>query len=203
MVSFERCQSVFTPAEWIDISLIIAEESDDWNFALDVRDHIMTRYYDLQLDVYSKRGDIRYYRQQDRKTSEAYKKGRQMEYRTMATLRNRGWHCMRRFGSKGVHFCSKCMRHVRINHKYCSHCKTDEYIRSASLDVTAYRNGIYLLISCKWSKNGTVFMDDPTYPNLLIYARHYNAKAIFAGVTQKGKIYLLDLETKKVYEEWK
>lgn len=163
---------------------------------------------------------VRYYRRQDRETSEAYKLGRNHEYRTMATLRKRGWHCNRRFGSKGVHFCSKCMRHVAVNKKFCRHCNTDEHVCSASLDVTAFKTvatatkihhpngdmplGVYLFITCKWSSKGTVPFDDPTWQNLIKYAEYYGGIPIFSGVTKEGKLYFTDLRTMKPFdiEKW-
>lgn len=168
------------------------------------------------LDVYQKRSDIKYYRMQDAKTSEAYKLGRQHEYRAMATLRKQGFHCNRRFGSKGIWYCSKCMRHVAINRKFCRHCNTNEYVVSASLDVTAFKEirnlpesisdyfteplGIYVFITCKWSAKGTVPYDDSTWRNLVKYADYYGGIPVFCGVTQEGKLYFIDLRTMKEFD---
>lgn len=150
-------------------------------------------------------GIKRYYTGIDRRTKgTAYEFGRDFEYRTMATLRSKGWHCMRRFGSQGVVFCAKCFKNVSRRTMKCPKHGT-KFVMKASLDVTAFRNGVYLLITCKASRShGTVYIDDIYWRNLAIYAAHYGAIPIFAGHSPppNSKVYLVDLRTKIEFLKW-
>jgi len=145
----------------------------------------------------------RYYRAVDKRTSRAYEIGRDFEYRIMAALRRLGWHCMRRFGSQGVVFCANCKRHVSRRTLKCSNCKTDKHVLRASLDITAFKNGVYLMITCKYSENKTtIYLDDEYWENLVVYAAFYDAIPIFAGCKQpENKVYFVDLRKKVNYTE--
>ena len=140
----------------------------------------------------------RYYRNQDAHINKAYEIGRDFEYRIMSFLFADGWHVMRRFGSQGVRFCNKCHRHVPRNQTKCFRCKTDKYVMKASLDLTAYKDGVYMLITCKYStKRATVYLDDAIWANLVQYARHYGAIPVFAGINTDRSIYFVNLENLK------
>ena len=113
------------------------------------------------------------------KSNKNYKRGRDFEYRTMRFLREHGWHCMRKFGSH--------------NDKYKL---PDGSILDVPLDVTAFKNGVYLLISCKYSINGpTDHETDPLWENLKRYATFFGKGAIpiLAGIDEKRHLRLIDL----------
>lgn len=140
----------------------------------------------------------RYYENLKKHQSKAYKIGARFEYATMRFLRLRGFHCNRRFGSIGVLFCPKCMRELKRPKKgsksLCPKCKIQGV--KASLDVTAYKNGQYLMITCKFrSDRMSTYMDDSTWQNMVLYASKFNAIPLFAGVTENRKLYFTDLRT--------
>ena len=64
------------------------------------------------------------------------------------------------------------------------------------VDVTAYKDGIYLIISCKYSIKGpTTYLDDPKRKDLVRYCRLYGPKCIpiMACVSEARHVYLIDL----------
>ena len=141
---------------------------------------------------------VEYYRRVKRNRSKAYEIGSRFEYKGMAFLRKLGWHCMRRFGSIGVFFCPKCMRELKRPPKgakaYCPVCKVEGV--KASLDVTAYKDGEYLMISFKYrSDRASVYMDDEVWQNLVLYASKFKAIPMFCGITLDRKMYFIDLRT--------
>jgi len=146
--------------------------------------------------TFAKSGLKRFYRGSDKHCSEGYKKGRRFEYAIMGFLRRRIWHCNRRFGSIGVIFCNKCLNEVsRKKPYYCKKCKTGKHVVKASLDVTAYKGGLYLMISAKYRKRGAVVYDDKEWKNLVVYATKFNAIPVFCGNNKNGKMYFVDLRT--------
>ena len=139
-----------------------------------------------------------YYRSLDKHTGWAYKVGRQFEYRAMHELFQLSWHAMRRFGSHGVKFCGKCGRHVHYNRDKCVHCGTGKNVMKASLDFTAYKNGVYIMATCKFSQNkSTMYLDDPIWYNLVTYANVYGALPVFCGINEKRAVYYTNLLTLK------
>jgi len=138
-----------------------------------------------------------YYKGVDKRTKGTpYERGRRFEYSIMTFLRRRLFHCMRRFGSIGVIFCTKCFKEVsRKKPWYCPKCKTGKHVVKASLDITAYKNGLYLMITAKYRSRGAVFFDDKGWENLVTYASKFNAIPVFAGNNKEGKMYFVDLRT--------
>jgi len=137
-----------------------------------------------------------YYKKASQLADKNYVAGRNFEYLAMRYLRKHGWHTMRRFGSIGVIFCARCGREVSRKTKRCPTCETSRNVVKASLDFTAYKNGLYLMVTAKYSaKKATVYLDDPYWKNLVTYARFYNAIPLFVGVTEDHKIYFVDLRT--------
>lgn len=117
-----------------------------------------------------------YYGKVKEKSNKNYERGRNFEYRVMATLRRYGWHCMRKFGSHDDIW--------KVG-------KEDVHV---PLDVTAYKNGVYLMVSCKYSILGpTGAVDDPKRKNLVAYCERYNAVPVFAGIDEDRHVYLMDL----------
>ena len=111
------------------------------------------------------------------KNNQNYVRGRGFEYRVMSLLRKKGWHCMRRFGS---------------------HDEVVQGIGHVPLDVTAYKDGKYLLISCKYSiYRGTTINDDPKWPALLEYAKVLGDKVVpvLATINEDRKVKFTDLRT--------
>ena len=118
---------------------------------------------------------VKYCDKAGEKANRNYLKGRNFEYRVMALLRRHGWHTMRRFGSKAEHI---------------------EGIGKVPTDLTAFKGGVYLIISCKWSGNHpTTPMDDPDWKNLVTYCERFGKTClpIFAGVSSNHQIHLVDL----------
>jgi Holliday junction resolvase len=112
--------------------------------------------------------------------------GAQFEHRVMKWLRQRGWHCMRRTFSWGVVFCGFCGNNVSRSSKKCGYCASTKQVLHASLDVTAYKNGVYLLITCKHSKyKDTTYKVDTLWQNMIPYANLYGAIPVFAGVKNR------------------
>jgi len=121
-----------------------------------------------------------YYKQAEEKGrgNVNYRRGRDFEYRVMRHLRARGWHCMRKFGSKDDVW------------------KVDGESVHVPVDITAYKDGIYLIISCKYSIKGpTTYLDDPKREDLIRYCRLYgpNCIPIMACVNEARHVYLIDL----------
>jgi Holliday junction resolvase len=111
-----------------------------------------------------------------------YVQGRNFEYRAMAFLRKNGWHCMRRFGSFDEHI---------------------KDIGNVPIDITAFKNGTYLIVSCKYSGfHATTYLNDEKRENLVKYAERFGATCIpvFCGVNDKRQLYFIDL---RVYKELK
>jgi len=107
-----------------------------------------------------------------------YRRGRDFEYRVMRHLRARGWHCMRKFGSKDDIW------------------NVDGERVHVPVDVTAYKDGVYLIISCKYSIKGpTTYLDDPKREDLIRYCRLYGPDCIpiMACVNEARHVYLIDL----------
>jgi Holliday junction resolvase len=124
--------------------------------------------------------DMRYYEKAKEASNKNYIRGRNFEYRVMKKLRKAGWHCMRKFGSHDDKYTENGVR------------------KSASLDVTAFKNGVYLLISCKFSIKGpTSWMDDPKWRELRDYAKKFGAIGVFAGVSATRRIYFVNLNNLK------
>lgn len=122
-----------------------------------------------------------YFEAAKRKSNTNYLRGRAFEYRTMRFLREHGWHCMRKFGSKNDKYRMK-----------------DGSTLDVPLDLTAYKDGYYLLISCKYSiGHVTTYLNDPLWKNLVQYATFFGDKAIpvLAGVNTKRHLYLTDLRS--------
>ena len=125
---------------------------------------------ELSLDVAR---SLKYFAKVEEKTNKNYVRGRTFEYRVMAALRRYGWHCMRRFGSKAEHI---------------------DGIGKVPTDLTAYKKGVYLIISCKYSILGpTAPVDDPDWKALVTYAERFDAVPVFAGVNSDRHVYLVDL----------
>lgn len=164
------------PSE-IDIDRI---ESD---YIIDTLKPLQENYWDIEkLVLRHKLDDLRmlaeYYKKAEGKSNKNYQRGRDFEYRVMRLLRKRGWHCMRKFGS-----------HDDI-------WKIDGEKIHVPVDVTAYKNGVYLIISCKYSIKGpTTYLDDPKRDNLIRYCRQYGPKCIpvMACVNEQRHAYLIDL----------
>jgi len=115
-----------------------------------------------------------YYRKAREKGNKNYQRGARFEYRCMKVLRDLGWHCMRKFGS-----------HDDIWGKL-----------HVPVDITAYRNGVYMVISCKYSINhATTYLDDPKRDNLVEYCKLFDAIPVFAGVNERRRAYFVDLRT--------
>ena len=115
-------------------------------------------------------GMRRYFDKVGKKSNKNYVRGRNFEYRVMKYLRDRGWHCMRRFGS---------------------HDENVKGIGKVSTDLTAFKNGIYLIITCKYSINhATTWRIDPKVPNLIKYCQRFSSRCIpvFAGVNNKHRM---------------
>lgn len=107
------------------------------------------------------------------KENKNYERGRAFEYRVMKVLRQRGFHCMRRFGS---------------------HDENVEGIGKVPIDVSAFGNGIYLMVSCKYSIKGpTGVSDDPKWRNLAAYAKRFNAVPVLACIDEKRHVKFIDL----------
>lgn len=123
-----------------------------------------------------------YYEKAREKSNINYVRGRNFEYRVMALLRSRGYHTMRKFGS-----------HDDI-------WKVDGKALHVPLDVTAYKNGVYLMITCKYSILGpTTIYDDPKRENLVRYAEKFGALPVFAGIDESRHIYFVDLRSNIPY----
>jgi len=84
-----------------------------------------------------------------------YIKGRNFEYRCMQKLRKLGFYVVRKFGSKG--------------HE----------------DLVAFRNGLVLMVQCKWSSYGNTKPTQFDLLGLTVLAEQYGALAIFAGVRNR------------------
>jgi Holliday junction resolvase len=64
------------------------------------------------------------------------------------------------------------------------------------VDITAYKDGVYLIISCKYSIKGpTTYLDDPKRDNLIRYCRQYgpNCIPVMACVNEARHVYLINL----------
>jgi len=112
----------------------------------------------------------------ERSQSSKYKAGVKFERRVMKLLRKHGWHVMRRYGS----WAEKTI------------------YGKVGTDITAYKFGIYLIITCKYHRNRpSVPFDDPDWKNMVKYAATFGAIPVFAGVNEKRHIYFVDLRTMK------
>jgi len=141
----------------------------------------------------------KYYEKANQFRDENYKFGQKFEYRVMRYLRKRGFHVMRRFGSHGEYVCLECGHRCKRTAKKCPKCGATP--KKIPLDLTAYKNGNYYMITCKASKRrGTTWMDDPYYMNLVKYAEMYDAIPTFAGHTEDNEIYFVDLRNLSVFE---
>ena len=117
-----------------------------------------------------------YYRKAREKGNKNYQRGARFEYRCMKVLRDLGWHCMRKFGS-----------HDDI-------WKIGGRELHVPVDITAYKNGVYMVISCKYSINhATTYLDDPKRDNLVEYCKLFDAIPVFAGVNERRRAYFVDL----------
>jgi len=153
------------------------------DYVIDVSRSLQKNYWDVErLVLKHKLDDLRmstdYYTKAEERSNKNYQRGRDFEYRVMRLLRKRGWHCMRKFGS-----------HDDI-------WKVGDEKIHVPVDVTAYKNGVYLIISCKYSIKGpTTYLDDPKRENLIRYCRQYGPKCIpvMACVNEQRHAYLIDL----------
>ena len=119
-----------------------------------------------------------YYTQARAKGNKNYQRGARFEYRCMKILRDAGWHCMRKFGS-----------HDDI-------WKTGGKDVHVPVDITASKNGVYMIITCKYSINhATTYLDDPKRDNLVRYCKLFGAIPVFAGVNERRRAYFLDLRS--------
>ena len=152
---------------------------------IDASRSLQENYWDVErLVLAHKLDDLRmqkdYFIKAEGKSNKNYKRGRDFEYRVMRLLRRRGWHCMRKFGS-----------HDDI-------WKVDGEKIHVPVDVTAYKDGVYLIISCKYSIKGpTTYLDDPKRDNLIEYCKQYGPKCIpvMACVNEQRHAYLIDLRS--------
>jgi len=140
----------------------------------------------------------KFYRKARRYRTDAYAIGAAFERRGMQFVRRRGWHAMRRFGSIGVYFCPRCLQEMARPRKGkkgdCPRCHIEGV--KASLDWTAYKNGIYVMVTSKFrSDRASVPLDDPTWQNMVLYASKFGAVPLFQGVTEDRHIYFIDLRT--------
>ena len=155
----------------------------EYDHVIDTSQSLQDNYWALEaLVVEHKLNALRmqkdYFEKAESKSNKNYKRGRDFEYRVMRLLRQRGWHCMRKFGS-----------HDDI-------WKVDGEKIHVPVDVTAYKDGIYLIISCKYSIKGpTTYLDDPKRDNLVRYCRQYgpNCIPVIACVNKERHAYLVDL----------
>ena len=178
---------------------VTLEETEQWHI---VEEFIWQREGMNFSDLWLAFGNIRrYYKKVDSLTNINYKRGREFEYAVMKYLRDRGWHCMRRFGSHNENVCEKCGWRTTSKIHKCRKC--GGHILHVPLDVTAAKDGVYLMISCKYShRRGTYYMDDPLWTELAKYAQKFDAVPIFAGVTQERKMYFVDLRVLDAFDQF-
>lgn len=125
------------------------------------------------------------------------KAGAQFEQKVMKWLRTNGWHPNRRTFSWGVWFCPECGNNVSRQTLKCPRCTSKGVTPlHASLDITAFKEGVYLMITCKSSKQGrTSYLTDPLWQNMKPLAHLYGAIPVFAGNDGDGKLYFTNLVT--------
>jgi Holliday junction resolvase/GTPase SAR1 family protein len=149
------------------------------DFVIDTSKSLEENYASLDeilLKLYAGNLQTAYFQRvkQENAQNQNYVRGRAFEYRVIKALRNRGWHCMRKFGS---------------------HDDIYDDGKHASLDVTAYKHGVYLMITCKYSARGaTSVLSDPKWENLRDYAERFGAIPVFAGVDEKRRVYFTNLK---------